>query len=340
MALIKVLIVDDNSLCRKILVDILSSDDEIEIAGEAENGRQAIDMVNKLCPDIITMDAVMPVMDGLETIKHIMSTKATPILVISDINDSNLAFSAIAEGALETISKSDVNIDDCKKFINKIKSLSKVKVITHIKTKSVEHKRDETIFTVKSDKKQLDRLVAIASSTGGPKALSVLLARLPENFAYPIVIAQHISDGFVPGLVEWLDRVSKLNVKQAEEGEKISSGNIYVSPSETNMTIDSNEKIYFIERKEKDIYHPSCDALLSSIANVYGSGSIGVILTGMGNDGAVGMKKIKEAGGCTIAQDEESSVIYGMASVAVESGCIDKIMPLKQISEELVQMAE
>ena len=340
MALIKVLIVDDNSLCRKILIDILSSDDEIEIAGEAENGRQAIDMVNKLCPDIITMDAVMPVMDGLETIKHIMSTKATPILVISDINDSNLAFSAIAEGALETISKSDVNIDDCKKFINKIKSLSKVKVITHIKTKNVEHKRSETIFTVRSDKKQIDRLVAIASSTGGPKALSVLLARLPENFPFPIVIAQHISDGFVPGLVEWLDRVSKLNVKQAEEGEKISSGNIYVSPSETNMTIDSNEKICFIERKEKDIYHPSCDILLSSVANVYGTGSIGVILTGMGNDGAFGMKKIKEAGGGTIAQDEESSVIYGMACVAVESGCIDKIMPLKQISEELVQMAE
>ena len=340
MTLIKVLIVDDNSLCRKILVDILSSDDEIEIAGEAENGRQAIDMVNKLCPDIITMDAVMPVMDGLETIKHIMSTKATPILVISDINDSNLAFSAIAEGALETISKSDVNIDDCKKFINKIKSLSKVKVITHIKTKNVEHKRSETIFTVRSDKKQIDRLVAIASSTGGPKALSVLLARLPENFPFPIVIAQHISDGFVPGLVEWLDRVSKLNVKQAEEGEKISAGNIYVSPSETNMTIDSNEEIYFIERKETEIYHPSCDALLSSVANVYGTGSVGVILTGMGNDGAVGMKNIKEAGGCTIAQDEESSVIYGMACVAVESGCIDKIMPLKLISRELVQMAE
>ncbi len=234
--------------------------------------------------------------------------------------------------------KPDVNIDAAGEFIDKIKLLAKIRVITHIGGKR-QAKETKAAPKLIFDGKPSNRIVAIASSTGGPEALSVILSRLPEGFPCPVVIAQHISDGFVSGMVEWLKRMTRLGIKVAAEGDNLAPGMVYVSPSEKHMEISNGKRISLIERHPKDIYRPSCDILLSSVARVYGLKGIGVVLTGMGSDGAQGMKKIKEARGVTIAQDEKTSVVFGMNKVAIDSGCVDKILPLDAIGDEVTQLA-
>jgi len=337
MGQIRVLVVDDSSLVRELIIAILSTDKDITIVGEAQDGREAVQLAMDLKPDIITMDIEMPVMNGFEAIEHIMATHPVPILVVTTRGDAHTAYAAISMGALDLVQKPEVNLEGAREFIDKVKLLSKIKVITHIGSKHIIKnikKQPKLAF----DNKMADRIVAIASSTGGPEALSILLSGLPENFPCPIVIAQHIPDGFVQGMVEWLKRISRLNVKTASYGEQINPGTVYVSPSERHMEITAHKRIAFVERHPQDIYHPSCDMLLSSVAKVYGQRSIGVILTGMGSDGAMGIKKIKEARGLTIAQDEKTSVVFGMNKVAIDSGCIDKILPIDEIGNEIINI--
>jgi two-component system chemotaxis response regulator CheB len=185
--------------------------------------------------------------------------------------------------------------------------------------------------------RSLRHIIAIASSTGGPKALNVILPELPEDFESPVVIAQHIAEGFVHGMVGWLDQISKVKVKIAEAGELLKPGTVYVSPPDRHTVINYGDRISFIDRKSSDIYHPSCDVLLMSVASVYGAKAIGVILTGMGSDGVKGIQKIKEARGITLAQDEETSIVFGMPRLAIESGYIDTVLPQDKIGGELVR---
>ncbi len=335
MEKIKVLVVDDSSLARELIRAILSTDNDIVIAGEAANGREAVEMIPDLQPNIVVMDIEMPVMNGLEATEMIMASHPVPILVVTTRGDAHTAYAAISKGALDLILKPDVNLNSAREFINKIKLLSKVRVITHLKAHRAAREIQVQPKPVPLGK-QSDRIVAIASSTGGPEALSVILSRLPSNFPCPIVIAQHISDGFVAGMVEWLKGLSRISIKVAAEGEHPVAGAVYVSPSEMHMTLNSSKRISLLERHPKDIYRPSCDALLLSVAKAYGANSIGVILTGMGSDGAVGIRKIKEAGGHTLAQDEKTSVVFGMNKVAIDSGFVDKVVPLDHIADELV----
>ena len=267
-----------------------------------------------------------------------MASHAVPILVVTTRGDAHTAYAAISKGALDLVVKPDINLDSAREFISKLKLLSKVRVITHL----VGHRAAKEINAPPHpvpDGKQSDRIVAIASSTGGPDALSVVLSRLPERFPCSVVIAQHISDGFAAGMVEWLRGLSNLDIKVAAEGDYLTAGMVYVSPSEKHMEVNNSRRISLIDRHPKDIYRPSCDVLLSSVATVYGRKSIGVILTGMGSDGAMGIRKIKEAEGLTVAQDEKTSVVFGMNKVAIDSGCVDKILPLDAIADEVVRFA-
>jgi two-component system chemotaxis response regulator CheB len=334
---IRVLVADDSKLARELIIAILSTDKDMMIVGEAQDGREAVRKALELKPDIVTMDIEMPVMNGLDAIEQIMSTQPVPILVVTTRGDAHTAYAAISRGALDLVQKPDVNLQGAREFIDKVKLLSKIKVITHIGGKravKVIKEQPKPVF----GNKMIDRIVAIASSTGGPDALSVLLSGFPEKFPCPIMIAQHISDGFVQGMVEWLRRTSRLNVKTASDGEYINPGTVYVSPSESHMEVTADKRIAFVERHPKDIYRPSCDRLLSSVAKAYGQRSIGVILTGMGSDGAMGIKKIKESGGLTIAQDEKTSIVFGMNKVAIDSGCVDKILPIDEIGNEIINI--
>jgi two-component system chemotaxis response regulator CheB len=334
MPQIKILIVDDSSLARDFIRAILSIDQEIMVVGEAENGKEGVEKTQELHPDLIIMDIEMPIMGGLEAIERIMCETPTPILVVTSRGGAETAFSAISKGALEVVSKTDIDPDHARKFIEQVKVLSKARVITHLLG------RNRTILdsAAKKDKVPFNDIIAIAASTGGPNALNVILPNFPKDFCCPIVIAQHIADGFVVGLVEWLAKITKVAVKVADHGEILLPGHVYVSPPDQHMTVDYENRVAMVKRKIQDIYHPSCDTLLASVATVYGAKAIGVILTGMGADGVQGLMKIKEMKGRTIAQDEETSIVYGMPKKAVEAGCVDMVCPLPQIGEKLLSM--
>ena len=335
---LRVLVVDDSRLTQSILTTILSSDGEIDVIGVAENGSEACEKVKALRPDLATIDIKMPVMDGLDAIENIMAECALPILVISDVSDSSAAFTALANGALDVISKSCLKPENAPELIHKIKLLSQVKVIRHIKNR---HREKEALST--SGRRLIEyeckKAIAVACSTGGPRALATILSSLSQSFPYPILIAQHIEDGFVDGLVDWINKVSSLAVKRGIDGELLKANTVFISPTSKHMEVDKKGKIRLVDRLPTDIYHPSCNRLLSSAASAFKQNCIGVILTGMGSDGVEGIKHIKERGGTTVAQDEKTSVVFGMPNEAIKSGCIDKIFPIEDIGRYLNQLA-
>ncbi len=343
---IRILIVDDSKAVREILREILEQAEDMTVIGEAQNGIEAIELAAVLKPDLITMDISMPQMDGHEAIKHIMSRQAVPILVISSMDDAQTSLNAISNGALDLFPKSDIAGD---LFIEKVRLVSKIKVITHLgsgrstENKTIEipvKKTAEPKLPIEFNNPDQDGIVAIASSTGGPHALILLLSTITAKFPYPIVIAQHIAQGFTDGLVDVLGHSSVLPIKKGEYGECLEPGNVYVSPSSKHMFIDRNRRIDLMERQASDIYFPSCNRLLSSVAEVYGQGSIGIILTGMGKDGVAGIRMIREAGGKTIAQDESTSIVFGMPKEAIDLGCIDMVATIQDIAAELLTMCD
>ncbi len=335
MPQIKILVVDDSALDRDIIVGILSSDPDIHVVGTAQNGKEAIEKVLQLKPDLVTMDIFMPKMDGLEAIEHIMARCPVPILVITSTRKSAITYSAITKGAMEVTSKATLTSKNSDKVIRQIKLLAKVKTISHIrgnKTKKDLHLR----LSPGKDRK----VIAIAASTGGPQALSEILSDLPKNYPFPIMIAQHIDPDFVCGMINWLNSVVEIKIKEAEQGERILGGTVYFAPPAKHLTLSNHQTIRLVDKGSKDIYLPSCNLLMESIGNHIGTNSIGIILTGMSNDGVTGMEKLKRCGGTTIAQDESSSLIFGMPKLAIESGCIDTVLPLGRISQWLINFAK
>ena len=337
MSPIKILVVDDSLLTQEILTVIFDSEEEIEVVGVANNGFEALEFLESEKPDFITMDISMPEMDGMEAIEKIMAKNPTPILVISDVTDSKVAFVALTHGALEVLPKSWLQPEKANELVEKIKLLSKVKVIRHIGSKPEPENEQESFD---EGTPHFDYIVSIACSTGGPKALSTILSNLPPFFPFPILVSQHIDAEFVESLVDFLNDASPLRILKGKEGELPQAGKVYISPGNKHMTVDKLGIITLIEPETGEIYHPSCNRLLSSVAEAFGDKSVGIILTGMGSDGVEGMQKIKEAGGQTIAQDEKSSVIFGMPSVAIEKKCVDKVLPLNDISNFLIQLSK
>jgi two-component system, chemotaxis family, protein-glutamate methylesterase/glutaminase len=358
---IRVVIADDSSLARGMLRHFLENEDNIEVVGEAANGREAVDLARELKPDLITMDLEMPVMSGMQAIDEIMHVKAVPILVVSSIADAKNALDAMRCGALEVVSKPDYSPEQATDFVAKVRLLAGVSVITRMRPRHAVAAPAEMSnsnaapasawgfppITQPLHTQQLhtqltqdyQSIFAIASSTGGPQALALILSQLPAHFPAPILIAQHISDGFAAGMAEWLSSLCKLPVRLAQEGEAIHAGCIYISPSERHLAVTPTHRLTLIERNTKDLYRPSCDVLLNSVGAVYGKNAIGIILTGMGHDGADGMATIRAAGGATLGQDEVSSIIYGMNRVAIERGSVQRILPMDQFATAMVQLA-
>lgn len=346
---VKVLIVDDSAVIRDAILNTLESEEGIKVIGTATNGKEAIDLIPELKPDIITMDIVMPIMDGLTATEYIMAYHPTPILVVTSLlpQDMKIAFKALNAGALDVIERPTIaelskpTSKIRKQLIDKIKLFANVKVITHLggrlpkKEIPVEPVRPVGLVgQVKPPK-----IIAIASSTGGPKTVRKVLAKLPKDFSTPIVIVQHISAGFTKGLVDWWNNECAIEIKEGKDGEKLCKGVVYVAPSFVHMIVTKEEKIKLEDTPPVGGHKPSGNVLLSSVAKVYGQSAIGIILTGMGDDGAMGIKAIKEAGGFTIAEDEESCAIFGMPKVAIEMGLIDKVLPLDAISDEIIRRA-
>jgi two-component system chemotaxis response regulator CheB len=342
-AKIRVLIVDDSALARDLLRSFLQSDSEIEVVGEAKNGAEAVRLCGELKPNIVTMDLEMPVMGGIEAITEIMATRAVPILVVSSVADAQQACVAVANGALDVVAKPECDANSAAEFIAKVKLLSGVAVITHIRSRYAKtaEPAGATITPMPLAARSIPspaRLIVIASSTGGTKALAFILQKLPADFRWPILVAQHIADGFADGMAKWLSGISPLPVRLAQEGEAITPGTVYISPSEANLAVTAQHRLTLLPRLPGEIYHPTCDVLFESAAKIYGRRVMGIILTGMGRDGANGLLKIRQAGGNTLAQDEASSIIFGMNKVAIDLGGAASVLPLDEIPQAMCRL--
>jgi two-component system chemotaxis response regulator CheB len=332
MAPVRVVIVDDSTFVRAVLKDLLKSDPEIEVVGEAVNGVDALEKISLLKPDLVTMDIEMPEMNGIEAIEQIMGGEnALPILVFTSLDDAGTAYDAISRGALELLPKPNMDSFNSDDFARRIKLLSKVKVVRHIRSGTTV-KKNKAKLTEYPSVRTVPEIIAIASSTGGPSALIGLFAGLTHPLDVPVVVSQHIAEGFDDGLMKWLNRETcHAQVKIGMSGEKVRPGTIYLSPANGNMEITPRGTIEISPFGAGDIYTPSCDKLFESIAGTYGASCVAIVLTGMGNDGTKGAQAVKRAGGKTIAQDEASCVVYGMPKAALESGCIDEVMSLNDI---------
>ncbi|NVN93322.1 MAG: chemotaxis-specific protein-glutamate methyltransferase CheB [Desulfuromonadales bacterium] len=342
---IRVMVVDDSASVREMISAILLSEPGINVVGTAANGKEAVAGASSLRPDLITMDIEMPVMGGLEAIERIMAEHPVPILVITSLTGVRTAFAAVSKGALDVIEKPEIDLTGRRSLIRKVRILARVDMAAHMASKGVRTGAASPVVGMRRSPPETGRasvpglrVVAIASSTGGPQAIQAILAHLPANFPAPVVIAQHIAEGFTRGMAEWLGSSTRLRVREAVHGDTLMPGFVFINPAEFSMRITHQGKVVLEKAEQRRGYHPSCDTLLRSVADSCRERSLGLILSGMGDDGVEGITAISSAGGATLAQDEQSSVIYGMNRLAVERGRVDRVIPLCDIPAELMRL--
>ncbi|HEY8361841.1 MAG TPA: chemotaxis response regulator protein-glutamate methylesterase [Tissierellaceae bacterium] len=343
--MIKVLVVDDSVLIRKILTDILESDDEIKVIDTARNGKEALEKIELLKPDLVTLDIEMPIMDGITTLKQIVSKYRIPVIMVSSLTyeGAELTLEALDIGAVDFLPK-PTNIFSIKQEDIKHQIVEKVKVAAKSKFYAIKpvaevKKQYDIIKKKKLLNTKFDNIVAIGTSTGGPRALQMLIPQFPADINASIVIVQHMPAKFTKSLADRLDSISSVKVKEAEEGEILQRGHAYIAPGDYHLKI-LKEKDNLVVRLDKEPevlgLRPTVDKMMDSIAKIDGYNKIGVILTGMGSDGKKGIRSIKESGGFTIAQDEATSVVFGMPKAAISTNCIDIVLPIDKIGEKIL----
>ncbi len=339
--ILNVLVVDDSAMTRQLIAALINQCTDMRVTGEADSGTQAIQIAHKLHPDIILMDIVMQGMDGLQATREIMHTCPTPIVLMSaslDTYETDIGFKAIKAGALAVLRKPSLVVPngESASMLNTLRAMSKVHVIHH--WSKHEPKPSALPDFPRPNITVSPELIAIASSTGGPAALNEIISRLPPDFSLPIVIVQHITAEFVSSLVEWLDTISCLQVKLAEPDERPVGGVVYLAPGSAHLRINRLQRFEFDSKQGNYAHMPSCDVMLESVARNLGPRAIGIILTGMGSDGARGMRDLFDAGGYTIAQDEASSVVFGMPQEAIRLNAIKQVLPLTEIPQMLTKL--
>lgn len=335
---IRVLVVDDSITVRKHIVELLEADPAFEVVAEAWDGRQAIELCQRHRPDVVTMDMLLPVMSGVAATEWIMAYCPTPIVIVSASISRGEAFrtyDAIAAGAVEVVSKPEAKPDpawsDQFKFVLRI--ASRIKVVTHPRGRLQASSASSLGGIGAPSQRSFARLVAIGASTGGPGAVRRLLTSLPAGFAAPVLLVLHIGEPFDATLADWLDAQSPHRVAFAEDGEALFEGppRVFMAPAGKHLTI-SKGRLRLDSGLERHSCRPSIDVLFESVATEVRSGAVGVLLTGMGRDGAEGLLAIRRAGGHTIAQDEASCVVYGMPRAAVEVGAVETVLPIDAIA--------
>ena len=340
--MIRVLLVDDSPMALHILQRLLSMSPDIAVVGTAANGRLALELLPALRPDVICTDLHMPVMDGLAFTREVMDRYPCPILVVSVsvAPGSGNIFSLIEAGAVDVFPKPhDILTADQDKLAREL--ISKIRILSGVR---VFRRSNQTVQPVipsvaASLCAQVPvRMVVIGASTGGPQALYDILTRLPADFSLPVVCVQHIGSSFVTELVSWLNDACKLPIRVAVQEEMPQPGVVYFAPGETHLELDGG-RFVLTHAPAVDGHRPSVSVTMKSVARCYGAAAAGVLLTGMGNDGAEGMVSIAAAGGITLAQDEQSCVVYGMPKEAVARGAVRLVLPLAQIAPMLARLA-
>jgi two-component system, chemotaxis family, protein-glutamate methylesterase/glutaminase len=347
---IRVLLVEDSQIALVLLKRILTSSPQIEVVGEACTGLEALELIPKVEPDVICTDFHMPHMNGLELVSEVMALYPRPILVISvsvQTDDSKNIFQLLEAGAVDIFPKPSIGLvaDDeefKQELINKIKILSGVKVFRK-KRKLTTQRQSLTAknfagLSFRSLAKP--KLVVIGASTGGPQALKEILTKLPSNFPLPVICVQHIYLGFLQGLIDWLAVDCRLPIQIAQLGDIPQPGRIYFPPEQQHLELDQRGRFIYSDSPPVAGHRPSVTVTFASVAKFYRQACVGILLTGMGRDGAEGMQAIAKAGGFTIAQDEASSVVFGMPKAAVELGAAQQVLPIQAIAPRLLALLQ
>ncbi len=338
---IRVLIVEDSQVARQLLVSILQGAPDFQVVGTAENGLEAVQMTRQLQPDVIAMDVYMPEMDGLEATRRIMAEMPRPIVMVSasfNKNEQTLSFDALHAGALSILEKPTMydSPETQNLMVDQLRLMSEVKVVR--RWDKTRYAREPKPTTLVRNGKSKTQLLVIASSTGGPGILAKILTQLPADFPVPVLIVQHIMTGFSIGLATWLNQLVPLEVRLAEQGDEPRAGQVLIAPDDHHMVVDSKGLIALNEDPPQNGLRPSANYLFHSVAKVYGATAIGLILTGMGNDGAEGLLALRESGAHTIAQDEATCIVFGMPAVAIELGAAEQILPTEKIAPALMHL--
>ena len=362
---IKVLVVDDSAFMRKALTMMLESDPCIKVIGTARDGEEGIEKVRSLKPDLVTMDIEMPRMDGLAALSEIMKTCPVPVMMVSSLttDGASATLDALEMGAVDFIPKqlSFVSLDIVKikeELVAKIKDIASRKNVLMARARRANFAKLSDIrsnpSSTRVQRKKIDSsapirplrkrhhiigIVAIGSSTGGPPALQSVIPRLPRNLPVGIVIAQHMPATFTASLAERLNKMSQLSVKEAADGDKVEPGTVLLAPGGRQMTIKrstSGARIIIGDQPTTALYKPCVDVMMNSVVDAYGSSTMGVILTGMGNNGVIGLTNLKDKKGVVIAQNEETCVVYGMPRAAIEAGVADHIIPIESVADEIM----
>lgn len=342
--MIRILIADDSELVRVVLRDLLSQDSGLEVVAEVSDGRSAVEQTAVLKPDLVIMDVMMPVMDGIEASAEIMASTPTPILMLSantDPQDSRSAFAAIKVGALDVMKKPTGVVSEAfsqisGELITKVKSLSRIRVIHHYRSqlpKLENGLKTELGSEVKAESFEPRQILAIGASTGGPKAVLQMLQALPDRLDAAVLVVQHIADGFAAGFADWLNRESGFPVQLARDGSELKAGLVLVAPNNLHLAVQA-DRVMLKDTPPLHNCRPAVDALFQSLAD-YGMATrtVAVLLTGMGHDGAAGLRSLYKKGAYTIAQDEASSAVFGMPRKAIELGAATQVLPLENIAE-------
>jgi two-component system chemotaxis response regulator CheB len=356
MKKLRVLVVDDSLTIRRRLCEILAADPELEVIGEAEDGKRAIELCEQLRPDVMTLDIVMPVMSGLTATEYIMAYIPTPILIVSaSTNRGELfkTYDALAAGAVDVLEKPTVDDVDAtweRRFVAAVKLIARIKVITHLRARlsgtertvaAVQGHRATSPASKRHDQQQSRHygVVAFGASTGGPAAIVKVLRALPPGLRVPLFFVLHIDEPFAAAFAEWLDNQTPHRVAYARDRDPIDSlrGQVIMAPPGRHLTIGGG-RLHLTTDPPRHSCQPSVDVLFESLAVDRGPEVVACLLTGMGRDGAAGLLAIRRAGGFTLAQDESTSVIYGMPREAVLLDAAQMVLPLEQIGPQIVQL--
>ncbi|WP_062197874.1 protein-glutamate methylesterase/protein-glutamine glutaminase [Massilibacterium senegalense] len=355
---IRVLVVDDSAFMRKLISDFLNEDRRIEVVGVAKNGNEALEKVQQLNPDVITLDIEMPVMDGLTALSKLMRTNPKPVVMLSSstAEEADATFVAMQRGAIDFVAKPSgaISLDLYKvkeEVIEKVVSASKANIRQMVRQSSnvqsikpsinVRASQKEQVEKKKDSKTLLHQIVCIGTSTGGPQALQEVITKFPKNLNAPVLVVQHMPPGFTKSLADRLNHLSQIPVKEAEDGEMLESGVVYIAKGAYHLKvkkINQNVKIVLDQSPLANGHRPAVDPMFASVAEeLRDFNKVAVVMTGMGSDGAKGLQVLKNSGRlvAAIAESEKTSVVFGMPKAAIETGDVTEVVPLEKIAETI-----
>jgi two-component system chemotaxis response regulator CheB len=347
---VRVLVVEDSVTVRRHLCDVLRADPEIRVVAEAGDGKQAIHLCETLRPDVVTMDMMLPMMTGLGATEYIMAHCPTPILIVSSSTNRGEVFKtyeALAAGAVDVLEKPTGHEPDGvweQNFLRTVKLVSRVRTVTHVRARlgplGLLRPAPHAWSAAQLASRERCRVVAMGASTGGPGAILEILRALPQNFALPLLIVLHINEPFAAAFAEWLDGQTGLRVSYAVDGQLLAAtnGRVCMAPPDSHLIV-RNGRLQLTRDPERHSCRPAVDVLFESLALEYGASAAACLLTGMGRDGAAGLLAVRRAGGLTIAQDEATSVVYGMPREAVLAGAAERVLALGQIGPTIAALA-